>query len=135
MPKRAPGPGRMRKNFPEQQGMAHVLALTQRAVEKADSEYQQRVDRSHAAKEVRLEAKKERQKRKVEEKSKSDVPTRADMVALLREKRREKTRERKSQRKQRDDDDDDDEEQEPSGPRSILKKDAQPKPKKRVSFS
>lgn len=132
MRKRAPGPGKQPKTFTENQGVEHLLELSQKAVTKTDAEYQHRVDRSHAAKELRTEAKKERLKKKNEAKQSRNKPTRAAMVALLREKRREKSRTRKLQRKQREEA----EAPQPSGPRSILKMPASrtTAPKKRVSF-
>lgn len=130
-PKRAPGPGKQPKSFTEDQGMAHLLALSEQAVSKTDSEYQHRVDRTHAAQEMRAQAEKERRKKKQEARSTSDKPTRAAMIALLREKRREKSRARKTQRRLRDEEP----EEAPPGPRPILKTRTRAEaPKKRVSF-
>lgn len=143
-PKRAPGPGKQPKKFTEDQGMAHLLALSQHAVDKTDTEYQHRVDRTHAALSQRKESEKERRKKKMEAKKSSETPTRAAMLALLREKRRQKSRERKSHRRHRDEGADDadapgdaDASAPGDGPRPILKspsirRDAAPK--KRVSF-
>ncbi|WFD30440.1 hypothetical protein MSPP1_001459 [Malassezia sp. CBS 17886] len=70
-------PKRPPKVFSEDQGTQHLLALTQQAVAKKDTQYGSRVERSRA-------------------------PTRTTMMSLLKEKRREKTRERKLSRKQRE---------------------------------
>lgn len=128
--KRAPGPGRQPKHFAEQQGMAHLLALTEQAVSKTDAEYQERVERHHHALEQRKAGQKQRVEHKKEEK-KSAQPSRADIMAQLREKKREKARERRHHRKHREDEAP--EAKQRVGTPSILKTSGA-KPKKRVSF-
>ena len=96
--KRAPGPGKQPKKFTEDQGMSHLLALSKQAVDKTDTEYQHRVERTHLAQEKRAQAEKEKRRKKQEAKSTSTRPTKSAMMTLLKEKQRKKLRARRERR-------------------------------------
>lgn len=136
-------PSQRKPKYAEQEGLAHILALSQQAVEKKDAHFQKLLDKNHAVRSSITAAKKERQQRKLEARKSSDKPTRQSMMALLREKRRERSRERKRKRKSLAEEEESAEPREASpapasteaGPRSILKAPSKKATqKKRVSF-
>lgn len=89
-----------RKHFSEQQGLAHVLALSEQAVQKKDLQFQKSLEKNQAAREHIAERRKQQQQRKELARQAKDTPSRSSMLKLLREKRRERTRERRKKRKE-----------------------------------
>ena len=125
--KATPATPRPPKRFAEQGGLAHLLELSEQAVNKKDAHFQQLLDREHAARSHAAAAKKERAQKKAAVKATKAAPTRADMVAMLREKRREKSRERKRRRRT-------EAEPWPKPEASVANAEDRPKKTKRVSF-
>ncbi|WFD23233.1 hypothetical protein MEQU1_001921 [Malassezia equina] len=89
-----------RKQFSEQQGLAHILALSEQAVQKKDQQFQKTLEKDQAAREHVAELRKQQQQRKDLARQAKDTPSRSSMLKLLREKRRERTRERRRKRKE-----------------------------------
>ncbi|WFD19617.1 hypothetical protein MCAP1_001851 [Malassezia caprae] len=88
------------KHFSEQQGLAHVLALSEQAVQKKDLQFQKTLEKNQASREHIAERRKQQQQRKELARQAKDTPSRSSMLKLLREKRRERTRERRKKRKE-----------------------------------
>ncbi|WFD35338.1 hypothetical protein MCUN1_002189 [Malassezia cuniculi] len=89
------------KKFAEQGGLEHMLALSQRVVAKKEQHFERLIAQGKATRESVAQRDRERKARKAAARKGDDTPTRADIVAQLKERQRHKTRERKEARKQR----------------------------------
>lgn len=103
----ASGPGKQKKTFPEEAGLAHLLSLSQSITQAKSEQDHQKIAhkrekiQSHQLKKQQLLEKKKKDKSSIVRPDAVKVKSKAEIKASLKAQKREKTKLRKEKRKER----------------------------------